>query len=360
MGSGQNMNTLFIKLGGIGDLLMVTPGLRAYKKTFPKENIIFLTGDSNKAVLKNNPYIDQLIQIDDTAIFSTSILQRLKAAVKLLSFIKRSKIHKVFVLHRDCRWNFLVFLSGIKERHGFKRDLHGLFLTHAVSIVRKEHQIFHYLKVLGMPLPSDIQGMRMEIFPEPQEEARIENFMCTLPSRNIIAIAPGGAVNTKEQVPLKRWPIEYYRELMRLLLGDGFIIFLIGGEKDFVITKQITDAFKTVKSKQLIDISGRYSLSETYALLKKCLLMITHDCGPMHIASTAEIPVITIFGPTDPNETKPLNPGSFVFWRGNRLSCAPCYKNGKFPDCKTMTCMKEVTPSEVYEKVKEVSYLLLK
>jgi lipopolysaccharide heptosyltransferase II len=347
-------HSLFIKLAGIGDLLMLTPAIRAYKTAFPEEEIIFVTGESNKGILKNNPYIDRLIPLNDFAFFSGSILKKFKEALKLISLIKASGARKIFVLHRDWRWNLLVFLSGVKERHGFRRDLQGLFLTHATDTTSKEHQIHSFFKVLGLPVPSEKQGVHLDIFPTPEEEERINSVISTFPSGDIIAIAPGGAANTREQVPLKRWPLEHYRELIRRLLKNGFLIFLIGGKDDYVFTRPLTDTFSIAQGKQLFDLSGMYSLEETCALLKICLLMVTHDSGPMHIASAAGIPVIAIFGPTEPEETKPLTAGSYFFWRGYKLSCAPCYKHGKFPDCKTLACMNGVRPDDVYEKVIEV------
>jgi len=348
-------HSLFIKLAGIGDLLMLTPAIRAYKAAFPEEEIIFATGDSNKEVIKNNPYINRLIPLNDVAFFSGSFSEKFKEAVKLISLIKKSGARKVFVLHRDWRWNLLVYLAGVKERHGFRRDLRGLFLTHAIDTASKgEHQIHSFFKVLGMPVPSENHPLHLDIFPTPEEEERINSVIRAFPSGDIIAIAPGGAANTREQVPLKRWPLEHYRELIRRLLKHGFLILLTGGKNDYVFTSTLTDAFSIAHGRRLFDLSGRYSLGETCVLLKKCLLMVTHDSGPMHIASAAGIPVLAIFGPTEPEKTKPLTAGSYCFWRGDKLPCAPCYKHGKFPDCKTVACMHEVSADEVYEKVIEV------
>jgi hypothetical protein len=62
-------HSVFIKLAGIGDLLMLTPAIRAYMTAFPEEEIFFVTGESNKGILKNNPYIDRLIPLDDFVFF---------------------------------------------------------------------------------------------------------------------------------------------------------------------------------------------------------------------------------------------------------------------------------------------------
>jgi lipopolysaccharide heptosyltransferase II len=347
-------HSVFIKLAGIGDLLMLTPAIRAYKTAFPEEEIFFVTGESNQGILKNNPYIDRLIPLDDFAFFSGSISEKFREAKKLISLIKESGARKIFVFHRDWRWNLLVFLAEVKERHGFSRDLRGLFLTHAIDTTSKEHQLHSFFKVLGMPVPSKKEGLHLDIFPTQEEEERINRVISAFPSGDIIAIAPGGAANTREQVPLKRWPLEHYRELIRRLLKHGFLIFLIGGKGDYVFTTPLTDAFSIGHEKRLFDLSGRYSLGETCAFLKKCLVMVTHDSGPMHIASAAGIPVIAIFGPTEPEETKPLTSGSYIFWRGDNLPCAPCYKHGKFPDCKNAACLNGVSPEEVYKKVIEV------
>ncbi|MEK7842385.1 MAG: glycosyltransferase family 9 protein, partial [Deltaproteobacteria bacterium] len=88
--------------------------------------------------------------------------------------------------------------------------------------------------------------------------------------------------------------------------------------------------------------------------MKRCKVIVTHDSGPMHLASAMQAPVISIFGPTDPRETCPLNSGSYYFWKIDGLDCAPCYSEGEFPDCKDPRCINAVSVEEVYNKMLEI------
>jgi len=63
------MHSMILKMGGLGDILMATPAVRALKRSFPEARVTFLVGRSNKQVMADNPYIDDLLDLDDRAIF---------------------------------------------------------------------------------------------------------------------------------------------------------------------------------------------------------------------------------------------------------------------------------------------------
>jgi lipopolysaccharide heptosyltransferase II len=347
------MNMVIIKIVGLGDLLMLTPAIREYKSRFPSEKIIVITGDSNKEVLKNNPFVDEIVCVDDTALYNGSIISKANQALKLAGVLKRLMPVKVFILHRDWRWNALAMLSGVRIRHGFRRHIHSLFLTRVVTTTMREHEIDKYFKLFGIPGMPDRERCRMDIFPDAGDRERVDDFLSHFATGNIVAVSPGGAVNTKGEWPLKRWPLERYKDLIGLLVKDGYFIFLIGGVKDAPLSSRLSDYFKDIRGRQLYDLAGKHSIQETYSILTRCRLMVTHDSGPMHIAAAAGIPVISIFGPTSPDETSPLTKGSHYFWSGGKFSCAPCYRFGKMPHCRTNACMTDITVEQVYARIRE-------
>jgi len=202
------MKVVFLKMGALGDLLMLTPAIRAYKKSFPKAKVNFIVGESNQQVLKNNPYIDKLYTIDDSKIFRGNLREKVSETFKLINLIRKISPNKIFVLHRDWRWNFASFLSGVKERYGFKRDLKGLFLTRAVETTREEHEIRKYLKVFNTQEGFKEDDVSMDIFPSEQDKKVLMRiFGDFLKKKNIIAISPGGAANAKMKMDIKRWPL---------------------------------------------------------------------------------------------------------------------------------------------------------
>ncbi len=348
-------NTVIVRLGGLGDLLMLTPAIRAYKKRFSPGKIVLVVGDSNKEVFENNPYVDMIIGVDDVAIYSGRLISQLREAHKLISAFRKLRPAKIFLLQRDWRWSMVAILSGIRQRHGFRRHVHGLLLTTAITTTDKEHEIDKYFRLFGLYDSTKKDHYHLDIFSDLHDEKCADGLVQKIPRSNLIALSPGGAVNTKGEWALKRWPLEYYRDLVILLAKKGCTIVLIGGTRDVQLTKQLRTILGSIYNDQLHDLAGKYSIQETCSILKRCMLMVTHDSGPMHIAAAAGIPVISIFGPTRPDETRPLTEGSYSFWNCKRLPCAPCYRFGKLPDCKTGACMKTVTPERVYAKITELS-----
>ena len=342
-------SVVLLKLGGLGDLLMLTPAIRAYKKSFPEVKVNFIVGKSNQQVLRNNPYIDKIYFIDDFKIFRGSLGQKIFETVKLIKLIKKISPEKIFVLHRDWRWNFVSFLAGVKKRYGFKRDLKGLFLTHAVETSQKEHEIMKYLKVFGMQEGFEEDGVGMDIFPSEQDqEALVEIVGDFFERKNVIAISPGGAANAKEEMDIRRWPIEYYLLLVRRILKEtNYQILLIGGKDDIKFSQELQ-----IDKHRILNLTGRTNIQQTYLALKLCKALVTHDSGPMHIGAASGIPVVSLFGPTYPIEKYPItNPNSIFIWKGEEISCSPCYKDGKFPECKSKDCMYRITVDEVFNKL---------
>jgi heptosyltransferase-2 len=83
------------------------------------------------------------------------------------------------------------------------------------------------------------------------------------------------------------------------------------------------------------------------AIIARCRVFITNDSGLMHVAAALGVPLVAIFGSTDPSRTGPLGANSRVLYQA--LSCAPCLKT----QCpRNRECMEAITVEEVFEEVK--------
>ncbi|HBR17446.1 MAG: lipopolysaccharide heptosyltransferase II [Deltaproteobacteria bacterium RIFCSPLOWO2_12_FULL_43_16] len=345
-------NVLIIKLGAIGDLLMTTPAIRALKKAYPATHISLLVGKSSKMAVSGNPHIDELIECDDYIIYKAGFLQKARYALSLLYLLRKKKFDTVIVFHRDWQFNFFVFLCGIPERIGFDRNGEGRFLTRRIEINGVRHQIDHYLEIVkSFGIHDDGRAMDFAISKDAESLAdKILRTGGVGKGDIVIGILAGGASNIKTEMPIKRWPLENYIELSNKMIADGYKIILLGAEGD----KPNAEAILKKSTVDIIDLTGKATLEETAAVMKRCNVIVTHDSGPMHLASAVGRPVVSIFGPTDPKEYYPLSSDSHYFWNVENIECAPCYEDGRFPDCNDPICMKAVTVEQVYEKVKDI------
>ncbi|MDP2750636.1 MAG: glycosyltransferase family 9 protein, partial [Nanoarchaeota archaeon] len=207
-------------------------------------------------------------------------------------------------------------------------------------------------KAIG--LKKEINNTKMELFPSKKDIAYANNFI----KKNrimgaIIGIAPGGASNPGQTVPLKRWPKKRYSELCNMILKKtkANIIFF-GGKSDENIIRDIMNEIKigSTNQNQIFNTVGKNTILQSAAMIKKCKVFISNDSGPMHIAAAVDTNTISIFGPTNPIKLAPLGKKHKYLWA--KIKCAPCYKNGKFPKCSVKKCMNSIEEYVVFNEIK--------
>ncbi len=339
---------LIMKLAGMGDVLMATPAVRALKKTFPDSSVTWLVGSSVKDALGRNPYVDKVYVIDDRLFFKGSTGEKAAIARGLIRDLRKERFDAGFVLHRDWKYGALLRLCGIKRLYGLRRGFAStLFLAGSVSFDTPVHHIIHYIEAIKLAGARE-DGREMDFFVGDGARKGAAERLAALGMRpgEVIGIAPGGARNVNEVMDSRRWPEDNFKALTALLAGVGLKAALFGSSGD----RWFTDGWTPPEG--VLDLIGKTTLEETAAYMENCSLVVANDSGPMHLAAAVRRPVVSIFGPTDPAEKHPLTRGSFYFWKGKGLACAPCYSHGAFPDCKTLECMRRVAVEEVFDKVR--------
>lgn len=333
---------LLVKSGAIGDVLMTTPFLRELRKLFPKAQINYLVGNWSKEVLNNNKNIDNVISFDEDIIFKNKFFAILGLAKK----IQKQKYDMCFVLDRSYLADIFAYLCKIPLRIGFDRKGEGFSLTHKVKTEKNKHHINEYLKLLTF-FNIKPKNKEMNLFVTKKDTGLTNRFLKKNKlSKKIIGVAPLGAINPGQKMLTRRWPIRKYKELIKTL-ANKYGIILFGGKEERNELEQI----KNELDNGVVNAAG-LTIQQSSALMKKCKLFITHDSGAMHIAAASKIPVLSIFGPSNPHEKAPLNKNSRFIWK--KIECAPCLKDNKFPDCKTIGCMETISVEEVLNKVKEM------
>jgi heptosyltransferase-2 len=159
-----------------------------------------------------------------------------------------------------------------------------------------------------------------------------------------IALVPGGTSNILGQQVLRRWPVERYVALARLLVDRGWEVVLLGGPEDAWVKPYFQQLVVT-------DCVGALSLPEVINACDACDAVVTHDTGPLHLAGLSETCLIGIFGPTDPATRVPRRPFAVGIWGGQGFACRPCYDGRDFAPCQFNGCMHQVTPEMVLREL---------
>ncbi|WP_022850383.1 glycosyltransferase family 9 protein [Limisalsivibrio acetivorans] len=326
---------------------MTTPALRAYRKSFPEDELVFIIGKSCEKVLTMNPHIDRLLTFSDENIYNGSLIAKVKETLHLIRLLRSLKAERIFVMQRHWMWNLVSRLSGISVRYGFGRDKNGKYLTHPVYSIDDYHEIDSYIEVCKLKDGFKPDGHGMDMFASEVNRKRSETLTEGLFDKDVIALAPGGGANVKTKMDIKRWP--GFNELARHILETTEMnILFIGAQED----RDLID-FKSLDKSRTRDLCGKVSLGGSYHILKKCRLLVSNDSGAMHLGAAAAIPVIGIFGPTDPHNLYPItHHQSRYIWLN--VDCSPCYKDGDFPSKTDHKCMTGITKEAVYAQIEEI------
>jgi len=171
-----------------------------------------------------------------------------------------------------------------------------------------------------------------------RQQVVIEQFKLTLntASANILALCPGA-----EYGPAKRWPAQYYADVARHKIAQGWQVWLFGSAKDQADAAQINSE----TSGLCTDFTGRTSLAEAVDLMSLATAVISNDSGLMHVAAALNKKVIAIYGSSDPGFTPPLNDKAHII--SLNLDCAPCFKR----ECPLghSHCLTGILPEQVLD-----------
>lgn len=347
-------NILILKLGAIGDVLMATPAIREIRRLYPSAKIFHLIGQWSSEIMSNNPNVDELIVIDEKIFWKKKII----SVIKLLLELRKKKIDIVFNMHWSEWMNLFALATGASERIGFTRSGSGIFLTKKIPYSEGEkgpHQIEQYLALTGNPgsvIPSDIKKMPEIFFKKGEIEKYNNKFrdFFSKNGKNIIAVAPGGGSNPKGSMPGRRWPCSGYIELVnKIIKNTDYNVILLGhGDDKEVIDRILSEN----KNKRVTGFVDRLNLHENAYMLQNSLILVCNDSALMHLASAVGTKCLSIFGPTAPYDKTPLDRKSVYMY--SAVSCSPCYKFGKFPECKQQKCFDMITPDEVFKVLQKM------
>ena len=325
-------NILVMHTGGwIGDMILLTPALRALRKNFSEAHISILINPLVRDLMEKNPYIDKVIVYD-----KRNTQKGLRQMWQMADRFRAKQFDTAIILHpNSIRSAFLSFIADIPERIGTKFKGRGLFLTTKVKRRTNIHEVHRYLDVVN-PIVGTNHDEKLEFWGISKDDENFAENALAGRSSPIIGINPCTTWSSK------RWSAERFARLADLLSRRfGAYVFLTGTPEDVHLGNEIT---KRVSS-ELLDLVGRTTLWQLGALMKRCDLYITGDSGSMHISAAVNTHTIALFGPTDPVRHGPFGTGHNVVRRDMR--CSPCYKR----ECKSCDCMQNIQVEDIMEIV---------
>lgn len=328
---------LVINLMYIGDLLFTTPLLHVLRRYFSEAHIVMLADEKNAWVIKHNPNISELIGIDKKGYHN-----KLPNYIRLIRSIRQRKFDLVINLHPNERASAIAAFSGAKEIVGFSARGFGLTFTKLVKELSDIHQADAYLEVLRTVGINDFSNNGLEIWTDNLSQRKADELWTgTFNKFKVIGINTGGSW------PTKRWTKRGFSELADNLLNDGYGVAFFGGPMDKADVNEIVSNMIQSEHPALKIFTGETTLLEMAALVKKCAALVSGDSGPMHIAVAQKVPVISIFGPSNPIRYHPYGQQNAVLQ--SNQGCRGCGEH----NCSHHSCMTDITWKQVYNLLME-------
>lgn len=302
---------------------MATPALSAIRGLFPQAELTTLAPPSVSELLQRHPAIDHhLVLARQTDHAGIRGLWKASRMLRLHAFDMAILLPNAF----EAAW--LASLAGIPLRYGYSTDARGMFLTNPVAVPAKPlHQVDYYLSLLT-PLGNPLPPVHPMLCLSEQEQLWARGALTELGIEReafVLALNPGSMYGNA-----KRWLPERFADAADRLVehmeaagtptsARGCTVIL-GAHGEEPVARRIAERMRT----RVVMMTGRTSIRELMAILAQCNLLLTNDTGPMHVAGALDVPLVSIFGPTDPSTTAPYGrPGTVV---RHPVECSPCLK----------------------------------
>ena len=317
----------------VGDMVMSQSLYRLLKLRDPNVVIDVLAPLWTFSLLKCMPEVHEAIELP-----VTHGELKLRVRYQLAKQLRAKEYDQAIVLQNSFKSALIPWLAGIPVRTGWRGECRYVLLNDLRKLDEKKYPLMiEQFIALGLPanepLPVSYPYPPFTVSKEAQEAvlAKHKPLWC---GRPILALCAGA-----EFGPSKRWPEEYYAEIAKQKIHDGWDIWLFGSPKD----REITDKIMALTDNQCENIAGRTELAETIQLLSLTSGLVSNDSGLMHVAAALNKPLIAIYGSTSPAFTPPLSKEATILKLD--LECQPCFQR----TCPLIhhRCMRDLTPDRV-------------
>ncbi len=305
----------------LGDSVISVPAVRAIKAGRPDAHLTIVAPEKIASVWKLVPEVDEVLPIDAKKFFAT------------VNAIRRHPAFDVAILFpNSLRAALEVWFGGIPRRVGFPGHKRRWLLNQIIPEEPRrgpiQHQVSRYLQMAReLGAPKNPPPMRKFL---PRIKAN------GAPAK--LGLCPGA-----EYGPAKRWLPERFAEVALTIAQQRPVQWILFGTPS---DQQTAATIEATLGAHCVNRIGQTTLDQLAAELGECALLLTNDTGTMHLATLLGVPVVAVFGSTEPRLTGPLGTGHDVI--RHQVECSPCFLR----ECPIdFRCMKAVGVEEVVAAV---------
>ncbi len=330
---------LFIQLSALGDTILAVPTIRAIRHAFPDAEITMLASRTNLNYLTNCPYINKRILFE-------------MPLHRLLLPLRRERFDWVIDLEHWPRLSaLLTYATGAPVRIGFRTKgqyRHFLF-TETVPHIQGRHEVRNFLEIAtGLACP--VQALDLEVWCDSASERWVRETLIqeqVPPHAPLVVLHPEAG---RRGEPRRRWSPENYVALADALVRQFAVQIVLTGAPDEVNT---SEAIAARTQHRAVVLAGRTDVNQLAALFSAAVLVVSGNCGPMHLAAATGTPVVGLHGPTNAAQWGPWSRNVCVIRA--EMPCSPCLNLGFEYGCQalpdgTSPCMWTIQVEHVIQE----------
>ncbi|MCS7227548.1 MAG: asparagine synthase (glutamine-hydrolyzing) [Endomicrobia bacterium] len=340
------LKILLLNLGGIGDIIMMTPIIKALYDKYPNSDYYLLTIPRSREIAENISYFSKILILPIH--YKMFKISQLKNLIKTLLELRREKFDfvinlrgvnsllgmlKIFLIKKFIKKNFMI---GYGKKFA-KKMFDFFYQEDIVSYLNEVEETYKLLSVLG------IKGKPDYIFYPLEEKYKqwAEKYIQTKTQKKVfIGFCPGSFR------PSRRWPLEYWKELAYLITTSysDMSVFIFGSKDEKKLAQKISSGLDSV----IVTTDDTGEFQKLASLIEKMHIIVTNDTGLMHLAAALKRKVICLFGPGDVVKYVPYVEKNNLYVLRKDVFCKrPCYKY----NCKNLECLKKILPQEVFKLI---------
>jgi lipopolysaccharide heptosyltransferase I len=339
------MRILIVKLGSIGDIVHTLPALAAIRRAMPQANISWVVEHRSAEILRDNPILDRLIEVDTKALRRGLVSgETLRAPRQQLRQLRASAFDLALDFQGLIKSASIARLSGARRIFGFSRDslrepASRILLSKSIPISKNSHVIRKNLGLvhgaLGIPVPQDANDFEFPIATTSDHKAEGQNAALGA-GENYAILNPGGGW------PTKLWSAERFGRLAdELWSHHGLHSLITYGPGEAELANKV---LATSQSGKACAVS--LSLKGFYELAKRAQVYVGGDTGPTHLALAAGTPIVGLFGPTEWWRNGSLRDGDICVERVDIDCRTDCHRRA----CSKWICM-DIEVERVFQAV---------
>ncbi len=300
---------LVIQTAFTGDVVLATAVVEKLHHFFPEADIDFLVRKGNEGLLKDHPFIKNVLIWNKKE-------KKYKNLLDLLKQIRRTKYDQVINLQRFASTGLLTGFSNAKERIGFDKNPLSFLFTKKVShrFEKGVHEVERNNRLIEDFTDKSFNKPRL--YPSQKDEQEILQYQ----HQPYVCMMPASVWFTKQ------YPQEKWINLINHFPAD-YNIFLLGGKADTPLCENIKEK---ATNKKVTVLAGKLNFLSSAALMKGAKMNYSNDSAPLHFASATDAPITAIFCSTVPEfGFYPLSEKSIIVQTEVKLACRPCTLHGR-------------------------------